>query len=99
MPIERMGAMRRSIQGALAAAVLVLAGCNKLDFKEFTSKEGKFSILMPGEPERKTTKIFNIDLVMYGIDVRNGAYAVGYADFPPGTPLSLDGAVQGISGT
>ena len=87
--------MRRLIPGTLAAAVLMLAGCDKPNFKEFTAKDGKFSILMPGEPEKKTQKILNIDLIMYGRNVRNGAYAAGYADIPPGQTFSLDGAVQG----
>jgi hypothetical protein len=89
--------MRRLIQGTLAAVVLMLGGCNKLNFKEFTSQDGKFSILMPGDPEKKTQKILKIDLVMYGKNVRNGAYAVGYADIPPGQSFSLDGAIQGVS--
>src|SRR5262245_46720368 len=91
--------MRRLILGALGLAVLTLASCNKLNFKEFTSQEGKFSILMPGEPERKSQRILNIELVMYGLDVRNGAYAAGYADLPRGQSFSLDGAIQGVAGT
>ncbi len=54
---------------------------------------------MPGEPSRTTQRILNLDVVMYGRNVKDGAFAVGYADFPPGTPVSLDGAVQGISKT
>src|SRR5262249_457403 len=93
---ERQDRMRRLIQGTLAAVVLMLAGCNKLNFKEFTSEEGKFSILMPGDPERKTQRIRGLEMVMYGMNVKNGAYVVGYMD-APGRPLSLDGAIQNVT--
>jgi hypothetical protein len=89
--------MRRLILLAMPVVLLSSAGCGSLDFKEFSPPEGKFTILMPGTPEKKSQALQGFTLVMYGVNVRNGAYAVGYADIPPGTPFSLPGAGQGVS--
>jgi hypothetical protein len=89
--------MRKLSLFATAVLLLPLAGCSKVDFQEFTSPEGKFSILMPGTPEKKTQTTLGLTVVMFGKEVRNGAYAVGYADIPSGVPTSLSGAVQGIA--
>ncbi len=91
--------MRRLLPLAMVSLLVLPAGCGKIEFKDFTSPEGKFTILMPGTPEKKTQTIHNMMLVMYGMNVKNGAYAAGYADIPPGTPFSLPGAVQGIAGS
>jgi hypothetical protein len=84
---------------AAATLLLPLVGCNKVDFKEFSSSEGKFTILMPADPEKKTQTVMGMTVVMYGKNVNKGAYAVGYADIPAGRPISLPGAVQGIAGS
>jgi len=78
--------------------VVTTVGCGgSPNFTEFSSPEGKFTILMPGTPEKKTQDALGLKLVMYGANVRNGAYAAGYADIPPGTPVDLHGAVDGIA--
>jgi hypothetical protein len=67
-----------------AALLLVpLVGCGSPEFKEFNSPEGKFTVLMPGTPEKKSQAAQGITLNLYGMNVRNGAYAAGYADLPP----------------
>ena len=93
--------MRRFMLLGTAILMLSLACCNKVEFKEFSSPEGKFTILMPPNPEKKTQTVLGMTVVMYGKNVNNGAFAVGYADIPAGRPMSLPGAVQGIkpSGT
>src|SRR5689334_13577203 len=87
--------MRKWIPLTLAALLLPLSGCNKLSFKEFAPPEGKFSILMPGTPDKKTQSVMGMTVVGYGVDVRNGAFAVFYADIPPGMPFDLSGGVKG----
>jgi|SRR5262245_35466405 len=89
--------MRNLMLFATTVMLLPLAGCNRVEFQEFSSPEGKFSILMPGTPEKKTQTTMGMTVVMFGKDVRNGAYAVGYADIPRNVPTSLSGAVQGIA--
>jgi hypothetical protein len=87
-------------------ALCILLGCSSgkktttpVEFKEFSAPDGKFSVLMPGTPEKKTQTIQGMRLVMYGVDVKDGAYVVGYADPQPGRPVSLPGAVQGVAGS
>jgi hypothetical protein len=89
--------MRYLTLPVLALLLVPLAGCGSVEFKEFNSPEGKFSVLMPPNPERKTQAAGKLNLVMYGVNVRNGAYAVGYTDVPPGTPMSLPGAADGVA--
>jgi hypothetical protein len=88
--------MRRLLQGGFVLPVLLLGGCGGLNFKEFTPPEGGFTVLMPGTPEKKTIPILDMTMIGYGVNVKNGAYAVGFMDMPAGRPFSLDGALQGI---
>src|SRR4051794_36985619 len=93
---------------ALAALAPGLAGCDFQGFRnsqasaevrrfqEFAPPEGRFTVLMPGTPERKDLKVLDLTCVGYGLNVNNGAYAVGYLDLPRGRSFSKDGAVQGI---
>ena len=87
--------MRKWIPLTLAVLLLPLSGCNKLSFKEFSSPEGKFSVLMPGNPDKKTQSVEGLTVVGYGVEVRNGAFAVFYADIPPGRPFNLSGGIKG----
>jgi hypothetical protein len=81
----------------VALILLTAVGCGKPEFKEFKSSDGGFSVLMPGNPEKKEIPVMDLKTTAYGVNVRNGAYAVGYMDVPPGRPISLDGAIKGIS--
>jgi hypothetical protein len=72
---------------------------NKLSFKEFSSVDGKFTILMPGTPTKKEQSVLGIKVVAFGVDVKNGAFAVTYADIPKDTPFDLSGAMNGITGS
>jgi hypothetical protein len=89
--------MRRLVQGFLALALLAAAGCGTPEFKPFNSEEGRFTVLMPGEPQRKEMSVMKLKCIGFGVKVWGGAYAVGFMDIPPGTPFSLDGAVQGLT--
>lgn len=93
--------MKFRMLGPLTAAFFLcfLSGCGGVEFKEFTSPEGKFSILMPANPEKKTQDVLGQTMVAYGKNVRNGAYVVGYFDVPAGVPVSLPGAAQGAANT
>jgi len=54
--------------------------------KPYHSKEGDFSVLFPGEPERKMQKldtgIGKLEFVLYSAETRKAAFAVGYVDYP-----------------
>ena len=55
-------------------------------WKEFSSAEGRFSILFPGTPKSETitenTKLGPVDLRMFYLDTAVAAYMVAYADIP-----------------
>jgi hypothetical protein len=65
-----------------AACLLFLSGCNKAEFKEFTSADGRFKIQMPGTPKEGSQASGGTTMKTYSIESRNGAYVVGYGDLP-----------------
>ncbi len=91
--------MRKLTLIAMLSLLPALAGCGKPEFKDFSAADGKFTVLMPGTPQRKTQSVSGLNLVMYATEVKNGAYGVGYADLPANADFSLPGAVQGMAGT
>ena len=92
-----------------------MRGGGKLEgFEPFHSDEGRFSILFPGEPERKLqqekTPIGTVEFVMYQAGSKEIGFMVGYVDHPqsmfegPNVDIEemLDGArdsaVQNVKG-
>jgi hypothetical protein len=72
-----------------AAAVLCLAACSaELDWREFTSPEGRFAVLLPGRPARESREVMlggvKTPMHMTSVQVSGMAFGVGYADLPPG---------------
>lgn len=69
----------------LMLAVL-LVSCQMADFKEFTSQEGGFSVLMPGTPEEQTEQVDTlnelIDMHNFAASKGDVGYIVTYGDFP-----------------
>jgi WD40 repeat protein/CHAT domain-containing protein/tetratricopeptide (TPR) repeat protein len=57
-----------------------------LTFERFTSKEGGFSVLMPGKPETKTKTLFSLDgpvtLHFFIVRDRLGTFGANYSDLP-----------------
>ncbi len=83
-----------------AAAICTVSGCGKSDtsqWKEFSSKEGQFALLMPGIPEEKKsvtqTRIGPIKDHSFMLKAQQGelkaAYLVSYADYPKDRPHDL----------
>jgi len=75
-------------------------------WRVFTSKEGRFSIAMPGMPEEKKQRVTaatgNLDVFLFTIEGKNdSAYVISYTDLPaadaaPGTEEKrLDFAREG----
>jgi hypothetical protein len=58
-----------------------------IEWKEFSSPEGTFSILMPGQPAQSNqtvkTAAGDMELHQYMVELRSGAYGVIYSDLPP----------------
>jgi hypothetical protein len=90
------------------AAVLLalLAGCQWLKWKEFTSPEGRFSVRMPGTPTDQAQKINSpvgtIELHVFVVEQSGAQYLVAYNDYPEAMVRSgdpekvLDGARNGV---
>src|SRR5437763_13445961 len=58
-------------------------------WRVFTSKEGRFSIALPGTPEEKkqrvTTATGNLDVFLFTVEGKNdSAYVTSYSDLPAG---------------
>ena len=64
---------------------IFVAGAASATWKEFSSSEGSFSILMPGEPTEQTktvnTKAGAIDLHLFIFQQKNVAYFVSYVEY------------------
>jgi hypothetical protein len=74
----------------LVAAVLCLAACSaEFDWREFTSPEGRFTVMLPGRPARESREVVlagtKASLQMVSAQARGMAFGVGYADLAPGT--------------
>jgi len=66
-------------------------------YKTFKSDVGKYEIMMPGVPAVTTSASENGAAVNQAlVDGGDTAYIVAVADFPAGSPLSLDGTRDGI---
>ena len=77
-------------------------------WKEFTSKEGGFTVLMPGTPKEQTqkfaTQVGDIEAKMFQLEAKPGqAYVMAYADYPEAVVKKsnpdkiLDGARDGAA--
>lgn len=92
--------------------VTVLMGCQKTDWKEFKPSDGRFSVLMPGNPDTQTEQVNTsagaVDLHVFTSALGNSGYIVGYGDYPASliqtsSPASFldgirDGAVSSPKG-
>ncbi|MHC4743786.1 MAG: hypothetical protein ACYS8Z_17865, partial [Planctomycetota bacterium] len=72
---------------AFFVAFHLFSGGDKLKpFEEFSSPEGRFTVMMPGEPKRQVrtehTMVGPINMVIYTAESRKSAFVVSYADYP-----------------
>ena len=71
----------------LAISLLVLAGCHKPNWQDFSSAEGRFSVLMPGTPKDKSqTENTPLGPITTHISIysdNDSAFAVSYTEYPP----------------
>lgn len=94
-------------------AIHLIRGGDKLQaFESYRSEEGRFTVLLPGEPTRSTqtlnTPAGKIDLVMFQAGSKKSGFVVGYCDYPqevidesePAKMLdgARDGAVKNVGG-
>jgi hypothetical protein len=94
--------LRASRLAIVLFGLFLVSGCGSPPFKEFSSKEGKFKVQMPGTPKETKQNAGGMDMHMYTTEQRNGAFAVAYSDSPvplgqspAQAKLALDGARDG----
>jgi hypothetical protein len=95
----------------LLVVLCALLACKGNSWQEFTSEEGGFSVLLPGNPkiEKQTTNtaIGPLAFTMHTVELRFGsvAYIASYNDYPPSLIADgdknaiLDGVVEGAIGS
>jgi hypothetical protein len=98
--------MKKTILSSLLAFSILQLAVAAPAVKEFTSKEGGFSVMTPVAMEEASqdvdTQIGKIRIVMYGGELDGAAFQVGFNDYPKGfvtpdnTTQLLDGAREGM---
>lgn len=82
------------------------------EFKPYRSDEGRFSISLPGKPERMVQKVDTpqgvLEFVMYQAGSNEIGFIAGYVDYPPKMfedvdiekmlDVARDGAIQNVKG-
>jgi hypothetical protein len=85
----------------LALGLLLAVGCSGVDWQEYNSTEGRFTIAVPGKPEPKSATIETPigPLTFTGVGVASGGaeYLAEWADMPADTEPSLKGQVEAVA--
>jgi|GEM_PF-643709 len=94
------------------AEPIATIGSTSDQWQTFSSKEGGFSLLLPGQPKEQrqpiNTATGSVDAIMYITEVGNTAFGAGFSDFPgsasnvdPQQVLAgaRDGAAKNVNGT
>jgi hypothetical protein len=80
---------RLSLPIGAATAVLLAACYAELDWREFTSDEGRFTVMLPSKPARESRELVfagkPATMHMVSAHATEMAFGVGYADLPSGT--------------
>jgi hypothetical protein len=107
--------MKKPIVALMLVVLLMFAGCEVTTWKEFESKEGGFSVQMPGPPAEKrqtfNTQVGSVDARFFTVEADRGSsvFMVVYGDYPEALmatedrnillDAARDGAVGNIQGT
>jgi hypothetical protein len=81
--------------------LLPLACSGTITWTDYSSPEGKYSVLMPsGTPKDEVrTGANGLTIKAHGVEVRNGAYLAAYADLPALTTFDYGAAINAMAGT
>ena len=94
--------MNRRVAGVVFLAALFGPGCGGgLEWKEVSSTDGRFKILMPAEPAKGTAPeeppFGPITLTTYTLQYKGDGFFVGWADLPPKPPFDTEDLLKGIA--
>jgi len=87
--------MRRFLCGGLTAALVLVAACDGgTKWQEFSSKEGQFSVKLPGVPKKETSAVGTNN---FEVEKKPRTYSASYTDMAPGQPFPFDKAVDTLA--
>jgi hypothetical protein len=87
----------KSLCAVSLAITFVAGGPAQPEWKEFSSKEGKFKALFPGAAKSETRDAGPLRLHAHGVEVRDGVCMVSYADLPAGTDFDYAASIRGMA--
>lgn len=80
--------------------LLIVVGCKKpaaaIVPQEFSPEGGRFTVMMPGTPNKQERFEAGFRLIAHGVESPNDAHMVGYSDIPASEGHELDGALDGM---
>jgi hypothetical protein len=93
----------KRVAGVVVLVALAAAGCggNSLEWKEVTSQDGGFKVLMPPGAAKLAAEeeppVGRITLTTYTVKQNGDGYFVAWADLPPKPPFEPDDFLKGIA--
>jgi len=94
--------MKTPVAGVVLLVALSAAGCggNELDWKEVTSQDGGFKVLMPPGADKFSAEeeppVGKITLTTYTVKQKGDGYFMAWADLPPKPPFDPEEFLKGI---
>jgi hypothetical protein len=89
-------------------ALLLLAGCSEVKWQEYSSKDGRYTVEMPGSPKTQTfteqlkddkgADLGPITLNAAVVELPRGAFLAAWADLPPKIPVDLKKSIEALAG-
>src|SRR6478672_9267386 len=70
------------IRAVWILSLAVLTGCQQKPFAEYSSLDGKFKAIFPGEPKVTATTAVGITVKMYAVESLIKTYMIGWSDMP-----------------
>ena len=94
--------MNRRVAGVVFLVALLPAGCGgSLEWKEVSSADGRFKVLMPAEPAKGSVAeeppVGPLTLTTYTAPHKGDSFFLGWADLPPKPPFDTEDLLKGIA--
>jgi hypothetical protein len=95
--------MKTTVAGVALLVALAAAGCggNELEWKEVTSPDGGFKVLMPPGASKQNADeeppLGKITLTTYTVKQKGDGYFLGWADLPPKPPFDPEDFLKGVA--